>query len=150
MRLQVAYEEIHLNRDVKVYVQLSLCVIWCVHKSPACVDTDTHRHQVEFVLVPFCRISLSLFFLFVFCSYGRKESWPSLSQRDANLSLSLSQSSAVVQPLRKGQTAGAELFWALLSTRTHTHLYSHTMLSHNIPTHNVCTCMNFIWYFTHY
>lgn len=127
MRLQVAYEKIHLNKDVKVCVWLSLlCVIWCVCNSPVCVETDTRRHQVEFVLVPFCRISPLFFFLFVFFSYGREESWPSLSQRDANLSLSLTLS---VFCRRSAVTGRADCWrravWALFSTHTHTHTLVH-------------------------
>lgn len=101
-------------------------------------------HSVEFL--PF------FFFYLYFFRTGVRNPGPLYhKEMQISLSLSLSQSSAVVQPLREGQTAGAELFGlSSVHTHTHTHLYTHTTASHNIPTHNVCTCMNFVWHFTHY
>ncbi len=118
------------------------CFVWFgVSVSHLCVSTLIHAgtkwnlswcHSVEFLS----------FFLFVFCSYGREESWPSLSQRDANLSLSLGLS---VFCRRSAVTGRADCWrravWALFSTR-----YTHTrtlVLPHDAVTQHTNTqCMH--------
>ncbi len=105
-----------------------------------CLDTDTRRHQVEFVLVPFCRISL--FYLY-FVRTARGILALSITKRCKSLSLSLSQSSAVVQPLREGQTAGAELFGlSSAHAHTHTHTCCHTRCCHTTYQHTMCMHMH--------
>ncbi len=131
-----------MNGDVKAYVRLLLCVVWCVCKSPVCVDTDTRRHQVEFVLVPFCRISL-FFFICILFVRARGILALSITKRCKSLSLSLSLS---VFCRRSAVTGRADCWrravWALFSTRLHTHThtcsptrcchttYQHTMYAH--------------------
>lgn len=133
MALQVSYTKMYPSEGA-----VSLCAIRCVRKSPVCVDTDTRRHHVEFVLVPFCRIFFNLYFF----RTGERNPGP-LYHKEMQISLFLSLS---VFCCRSAVTGRADCWrravWALFSTHTH------NMPSHNIPTHIVCTYVNFVWYFT--
>lgn len=108
-------------------------IVWFgVYVSHLCVSRLIHAgtkwnlswcHSVEFLL---------FFYLYFFRTGVRNPGPLYHKEMQISLSLSLSQSSAVVQPLREGQTAGAELFGLSL---VHTHTCTRTLRRHTTYQH---------------
>lgn len=101
-----------------------------VSVSHLCVSTLIHAGTMW--NLSWCH-SVDFFLICIFFVQARGILALSITKRCKSLSFSLSQSSAVVQPLREGQTAGAELF-GLSSVHTHT-ICRHTTYLHTSYAH---------------